>query len=106
METEEEGFLQIFGGPPLSDICEQVYLFTRDKRRGRITIDLKTFPSLTAREVLQLFTELPKVERFAHSEFEGVFRATGTTWATAGLVRALVSALLRPAAPNAIFIVE
>lgn len=106
MESEEQDFFQIFGGPPLDEICENVYLFTRDKKSGRILVDLNTFECLTAREVLQLFTELPKVQRFAHPEFEGVFRVTGSSWATGGLVRALISALLRPAAPNAVFIVE
>ncbi len=72
----------ILPGPPIADIAVDVFEYTTEfPTQGTVIADLNNFEALTITEILSLFKELPKVEKFVNPNFEGKFVVRNCGWA-------------------------
>lgn len=89
----------IVHGPPIAEICEDVYRYTAAHLDGVVVADIATFET-SVFEVLRLMTELPRVERFVHQDFSGVFLIRNAGWAVRTAIGAVFGTVIRAAAPR------
>ena len=94
--TEE---FNIVHGAPIAEICEEVYRYTAANINGVVVADIATFETSVS-EVLRLMTELPRVERFVHKDFSGVFLIRNAGWAVRTAIGAVFGTVIRAAAPR------
>ena len=70
----------IVPGDPIADIAEAVYTYTLENPTGTVVADIDRFEILSVQEVMRLFSELPKIERFVNPEFRGFFEVRNAAW--------------------------
>ena len=89
----------IVHGAPIAEICEDVYRYTAAHLDGVVVADIATFETSVS-EVLRLMKELPRVERFVHQDFSGVFLIRNAGWAVRTAIGAVFGTVIRAAAPR------
>jgi len=89
----------IVHGPPIAEICEDIYRYTAAHLDGVVVADIATFETSVS-EVLRLMKELPRVERFVHQDFSGVFQIRNAGWAVRTAIGAVFGVVIRAAAPG------
>jgi hypothetical protein len=90
----------IVPGPPIAEICEEVYTYTSAHPDGVVVADIDTFEAISVSEVMRLLTELPRVERFVNENFRGTFLVRNAGWAVRTAVGAVFGTVIRAAAPG------
>ena len=95
---------QIIPGKSLEFIAEEVYQYTMARPRGKVVVDIKKFDALTVYEIMQLFTELPKVENFVNPKYEGLFEIKNATWAIKTAIGAVFHTIIYNSAQNTQFV--
>ena len=88
-------------GEPIAAIAESIYLYTLAEPMGIVVVDVDAFEAISVQEIMRLFTELPRIERFVHPQFCGRLEVRNATWALRTAVRAVHNGLVLRSAPGA-----
>lgn len=87
-------------GEPIAAIAESIYLYTLAEPMGIVVVDVNTFEAISVQEIMRLFTELPRIERFVHPQFCGALEVRNAAWALRTAIRAVHSGLITRRAPG------